>query len=133
MGYELINHTADLGIRVRSSGLAALFADAAGALVDLLGADSREETAVEEIEVEGLDTADLLVRWLQEILFLADTRGFRVSSMKIMEMEGTRLRAELAGSYGGSTLSHEIKAVTYHGLDIRHIDNCLEATIIFDM
>ncbi len=133
MSYEHIDHTADLGIRVRAGDLKALFLDAGNALVDLLGASSADDSSVTDIAVEGIDDADLLVRWLQELLFLLDTRSFRVSSIRIREMAGTSLRAELAGSWSASPLSHEIKAVTYHGLDIRHIDNSFEATIIFDM
>ena len=133
MGYEYIDHTADLGIRVRSGDLRSLFRDAGMALVDLLGASSEDAPIVTGITVEGIDENDLLVRWLQELLFLLDTRAFRVFSIEIRDMTGTSLRAAVAGSRGTSPLSHEIKAVTYHGLDIRHIDNGLEATIIFDM
>jgi SHS2 domain-containing protein len=133
MSYEYIDHTADIGIRVRSKDLVSLFEDAGSALVDMMGASSGEGPETLEITAEGIDHVDLLVRWLQELLYLIEVKAFRISALEIRELSDTMLRAGLTGACRPTQLSHEIKAVTYHGLDICGIDNGFEATIIFDM
>ncbi|HPI93074.1 MAG TPA: archease [Deltaproteobacteria bacterium] len=133
MPYTLIDHTADTGMRVSSPTVEGLFVEAALALCDIMGAltPGKGETAV--VQVEGVDREDLLVRWLQEILYLVEVKGFRVAKAGLMELTDTDLRGELRGAYTGESLLVEVKAVTYHNLEIACIDNAYVAAIILDM
>ncbi|HNY64388.1 MAG TPA: archease [Deltaproteobacteria bacterium] len=133
MGYELVEHTADTGIRVEASDLSSLFREAGLALVDILGAASRRETVTLDVSVEGIDRVDLLVRWLQEILYLITVKDLRVGSISVEHLTDTGVRARLRGAYEGTGLKQEIKAVTYHGLDIVDKGGSLTATVIFDL
>lgn len=133
MGYEFIEHTADLGMRVRAHDLKALFEEAGRALADIAGASCSECSVSLQAEIQGIDHVDLLVRWLQELLFLVEVKGLRISSTEILDLTETRLRVGIHGKYAPVVLKHEIKAVTYHNLAIRHIDNAYEATIILDV
>jgi SHS2 domain-containing protein len=133
MPYTLIDHTADTGIKVNSSTLELLFTEAAGALADLMGARTSAADETIEIETQGIDREDLLVRWLQEVLFLVEVKGFRLKDAFIETMTDTELRADAVGTYSKALLESEIKAVTYHNLKIREIDNGFEVSIIFDI
>ncbi len=132
MTYRFIDHTADIGIRVASADIRGLFEEAARALVEIMGARSSGGSRQERISVHGLDQVDILVRWLQELLYLIEVRDLRITQVEIVEIGETDLEALVTGTVSPTPLKAEIKAVTYHNLEIQEVDNNLEATIIFD-
>jgi len=133
MGYQYIDHTADLGIKLTSPDIKSLFEEAALSVVDIMGATAKHEKISIEITVRGLDRIDTLVRWLQEVIYRITVKDLRIANIKITHLDDTMLKADVRGMYRRSRLSTEIKAVTYHDLEIkkRH-DNLYEVTIIFD-
>jgi SHS2 domain-containing protein len=134
MPYTMIDHTADIGIKVTSPTLKELYEEAARALVDIVGARSIPEShETMTIETQGIDREDLLVRWLQEILFLVEVRDFRIKKITVERLTDTYIRAQLYGEHSDDPLESEIKAVTYHNLHIREIDNGYVVSIIFDI
>ena len=132
MTYHCIDHTADIGIRVVSEDVRGLFEEAALALIDIMGARSSEGRDCVRISVEGFDQADVLVRWLQEILYRVEVEDLRISQVEVLEVNPKGLTALVAGINIPTVLSEEIKAVTYHNLEILEVDNHVETTIIFD-
>lgn len=119
-GFELIEHTAEVGIRAWGGDLREAFAEAArgmfSLMVDLDAVDERESRRV---EVTAEDREDLLVRWLNELLFLVDTEGLVFRAFDI-ERLGER---ELAATARGERLDPArhlpltgVKAATYHQL-----------------
>jgi len=73
LNYQIIDHTADLGIVVKGVDVEDVFIRAAYAMTDLMvKADISEKEAKRNVSVEGEDFADLMVRWLSEILYLFD-------------------------------------------------------------
>lgn len=133
MGYELIDHTADMGVRVRAKDLSSLFRDAALALVHITGASSTGACEAARVSVEGIDREDLLVRWLQELLYLIEARHMRISDIRIARLLETGLEADVSGVREETPLAQEIKAITYHHLDIEYDGAFFEATVIFDV
>lgn len=133
MTYRYIDHTADIGIHVVSENERGLFEEAARALIDILGASCPDKDLEHlKVAVEGLDRTDTLVRWLQELLYLIEVKDLRVFSLRVSTLQETSLEAELEGIHSPSRLRMEIKAVTYHNLEIAEVDNRVQATIIFD-
>jgi SHS2 domain-containing protein len=132
MPYELIDHTADMGIRVSAPSMEGLFEEAAYALADILGGRCGEGLQEVMVESQGIDGVDLLVRWLQEILYLMEVKGFRLRAATIQRLTETLALGVIQGSYTTEPLTTEIKAVTYHNLDITYLDNVFMATIILD-
>ena len=132
MPYLFIDHTADLGIRVRAKSIQGLFLDAGRAIVDILDAATEPGTEEIEMNLNGLDRVDLLVRWLQEVVYIIEVKDFRISHILITALSETELSARITGVTTRSPLAREIKAVTYHDLTIHEIDNHLETTIILD-
>ncbi len=132
MPYELIDHTADMGLRVSAPSTEGLFEEAAYALADIMGGRSDEGREEVVVESRGIDLVDLFVRWLQEILYLIEVKGFRLRAATIQSLTETLAIGVIQGAYTDSPLTTEIKAVTYHNLDITCIDNVFTVSIILD-
>ena len=133
MTYRYIDHTADIGIHVESEDERGLFEEAARALIAVLGAVCPDKDLQHlEVTIEGLDRTDTLVRWLQELLYLIEVKDLRVFSIRVARIHEKGLEAEVKGIYSPSRLKSEIKAVTYHNLEIQEVDNRVQATIIVD-
>lgn len=133
MGWQLIDHTADMGIRVSAPDLPSLFREGAMALVEITGASCADKAEALEVAVRGIDRVDLLVRWLQEVLYLVTVKDLRISAIEITHLTETDLNARVRGGRGEDGLKQEIKAVTYHNLDIVQKGGSVEASIIFDV
>ncbi|HEX3726777.1 MAG TPA: archease, partial [Pirellulales bacterium] len=74
--YEVFEHTADLGLRVRAADPSALFANAALGLFSLIAPNRNTIRSVEQVTFamrgEALDL--LLFDWLAELLYVYETR-----------------------------------------------------------
>lgn len=96
MTYNLIDHTADLGILVRGHDLPQLFANAALALFDIIAKESRIECRAElTMEINGGDWADLMINWLRELLYLWNGKGWLIHSLKNLSLVEYSLSAVL--------------------------------------
>ena len=134
-GYEEVAHTADLEIRVWGDDLPALFVAAADGMVHLSGVEEYEKgfSAVNEsITLDAMDYEGLLILFLEEILYrlTEDYMLFTVQKLSIKpdftltaKLKGTQVRA----------YERDIKAVTYHRLNIRNTDQGFEVNIVFDI
>jgi SHS2 domain-containing protein len=122
---EAFEHTADVGLRVTGEDLDDLFRTAAGGLFDYVVVN-REEVRVaarETVELQADGAAELLVLWLNELIFRSETRHTLYTEFAVsVAADGNALRAEIGGEpidRGRHVLDHEVKAVTRHGLDLR--------------
>jgi SHS2 domain-containing protein len=133
-GFEEVEHTADWAFRARGADLQQLFDGAARAMFDLQSRDAfAGADAVErEVEVQGFDRETLLVNWLNELLYLQEKHGETYSEFNISEISESGLRARIRGrrSPGAARM---IKAVTFHGLEIKHTAEGWEATVVVDV
>jgi len=135
--YQIIDHTADLGIIVKGRDVKSLFILAAQAMTDLMvRGDISEKTAIRDVSVEGEDFPDLMVRWLGEILYLFEGENFIVHSIEIKSISPIQLKSILSLT-GFEPEYHEvlreIKAVTYHQISVDKSDDGWEAKVIFDI
>jgi len=133
MPYTVIDHTADIGIRITGVDIKNLFLEAGRAMVAEIGADT---TSVEKniiIDFIGYDYEDLLVVFLNGLLYEIQTRNFRVSGLNITSLNETNIRAVVKGTVSSAPLKKNIKAATYHNLAIIKLVNEYETTIIFDV
>jgi SHS2 domain-containing protein len=135
--YEVIDHTADLGIRVFGNNLQELFENAGVAFFDLV-TDTQSIEPKEErvIDVEGNGLAELMNQWLNELLFLLDTQGFLFREFDAEVINSHNLRVKAKGEVFREETHErrtEIKGITYHQLDVRKQDNKWVAQVIFDI
>jgi SHS2 domain-containing protein len=132
-GFEEVEHTADWAFRARGADLQQLFASAARAMFELQarGQLPAAEAVERDVEVQGFDRETLLVNWLNELLYLQEKHGETYSEFNIGEISETRLRARIRGRR--SPAARMIKAVTFHGLEIKRTLDGWEATVVVDV
>lgn len=135
--FELFEHTADLGLRVRGRTLEELFVDAARGLLAMLVADP-EEVRVEvtrTISLTADDLSYLLFDWLTELLYAFETDKLLFSQIELT-IAGNNLTATCRGESMDEArhrMEHEVKAVTYHGLRVEQTATGWEAEVIVDI
>ncbi len=135
--YTLLDHTADLRIRITGTDPADLFKNAGLALFDLI-VDPQTVAAKETIDltVAGEDSADLMVNFLRELLYLWTGREKLVKMIDIREISETAISARITvGNYqpGHHEIAQEIKAVTYHQIKVTPTPTGWQAMVVFDV
>jgi SHS2 domain-containing protein len=131
-GFIEIEHTADWALKVWAPDINELFRQAAIGMNTL--AEIRLENAqpVEEvIELQAIDLESLLVAFLTEIVLFGEEEDLGFDSFKI-SIDGTSLSASLTGGVIASR-KKEIKAVTYHNLEIVRTEKGFSVEIVFDV
>ncbi|MCF8024643.1 MAG: archease [Desulfobacteraceae bacterium] len=137
MPYEVIDHTADTGIRVWALRLEELFAEAARAMFELItDPDHLSFTETRHLQIEGMDLTDLLVNWLRELLLLWNIDQYLIQFTRILDINETKLSAEVfvqPFDPENHVIYTDIKAVTYHGARADRSEGWWKAAIIFDV
>lgn len=135
--FSLLDHTADLGITVRGADLKNLFEAAAISMMQVMVRRRRDDSpSPTKLSVAGEDLADLMVRWLGEVLYLFQGKKQVLTNIVIDSIFPTRLDATLetvAFDPNQHEILCEIKAVTYHQIEVVEKDELWEARIIFDL
>lgn len=136
MGYEQIEHTADVGLHVWAGGLEELFAEAALGLISVMGEASGPVDRAVHVQIEAPDAEALLVDWLSELLFLFEARDVVPAEMSVrLSREPWRLAGEVSGPRSSAFVQHgpAVKAVTYHGLRVEERPGRAEAWVYLDI
>lgn len=135
--FIMLNHTADLGILVYGTSMKDLFKKAAHAMIQIMVAgEPAGKTNRIELSLDGQDMAELMVRWLGEILYLFEGEKEVVTGIGINSISPSHLDATLESVSFDPDLHEiirEIKAVTYHQIVVAKNNDCWEARIIFDL
>jgi SHS2 domain-containing protein len=90
------------------------------------------ESVAKTVDLDALDAESLLVAWLSELAFWAETESLIFSRFDFVELSSTRLRAVLRGG-PVKALEKHVKAVTFHDLAIRRSPQGLAVTVVFDV
>ena len=135
--FETFEHTADVGLRVTAPTLEELFAESARALTAQIVDNPEEIRAVEAVAVQKTaDATDyLLFDWLSELIYLYECRRLIGARFDITLSDG-RLDAVVHGETVDPerhSLSHDVKAVTYHEFKIEQTETGYQARIILDI
>lgn len=138
--YEILEHTADLKIKACGKSLPQLFSHLLQGMFESISetetrkAFSKKNKSIIErrINIRSSDQESLLVDFLSEALYLSDLNNevyFEADFDKFEEKE-------LSGIIKGIKIKRfkeEIKAVTYHGLEVKKVNDLWEATVLFDI
>jgi SHS2 domain-containing protein len=135
--YEVFEHTADLGLRVIAADLETLFADAARGLMSIVVANVDDVRPARErrFEVAGVQIDFLLFDWLSELLYVFETERLLLADFTV-RLTSAGLTATARGEPldpARHVLAHEVKAVTYHGLNVEQTDAGWQAEVIVDI
>ena len=136
-GFEIFAVTADKGIRAWGADPAAVFCQAARGLWSLMVEPATvERRQMLPVTVEAEDRETLLVAWLNDLLYLYETRGFIGLASSVLSLAETSLEAEVWGESVDRTrhviLGH-VKAVTYHQLHVGPTADGWEARVVVDV
>jgi SHS2 domain-containing protein len=138
--YELIEHTADIGIRVKGGDLKELFKNAALSMFDIIAEKKsgigHRTSGIEKIIVKQKadDLEELFINWLNELLSLSAIKEKIFCDFKFKNLDEHNLEVEV-GSYDikDYKVNVEIKAATYHELKLEKSKSGWTAEVIFDV
>jgi SHS2 domain-containing protein len=135
--FKFLDHTADMGIQVTGPTLEDLFENAGQSLMEIMiKKRPAGETSLFSLSVSGEDLPDLMVRWLGEILYLFEGDSKVVMDIDIDALAETRIDARLHTVPFNPKLHEvvtEIKAVTYHQIEVARRKDGWQAAVIFDL
>ena len=132
MGFKEIRHTADWALLVWGKDIESLFINSAQGMYSLMGTQpNRSYKENKSITIQGDDHESLLVAFLSELLFIAEFEKVLYEEINLVAEERV-LNAQLAG-YGILSIQKQIKAVTFHNLEIIKSDGLFQTEIVFDV
>lgn len=138
-------HTADIKIRVFGKTKKELFANALIGMFQVIkpiieGCEYKDDRVIcetlpitHEIDVESPDEVALMVDFLSDALYLSDVYNEAYLAAEIHELSDTHIRATIYGTKVNGFEVVEIKAVTYHELEIKNVGGMWQAEIVFDI
>jgi SHS2 domain-containing protein len=134
--FEIIDHTADIGIVARGADLKQAFATAAVALFSLIAElEDVSEAISRDMEVTADDRESLLVEWLNELIYLFEVENIIFKRFEVTELSDTRLKARGCGERMDASrhrLKGGVKAATYYMLKVDK-DDGYRVQVILDV
>jgi SHS2 domain-containing protein len=137
---RMLDHTADVGFELGATTLESLFEEGRRALLltvfERPPQEGREERVV---RLTAPDREILLVRWLNELVFLVQDEGFVPARADVRIEEsggGFSLEAILSGTpleLKAHGWQGEVKSATFHGLDVTNESGGWRARVILDV
>ena len=137
MKYEFMNHTADAQFRAYGSSLEEAFQNAAEATANLMWETEKiKPIKRKNVKVKGKDKKQMLVNFLEEILFLFESDDFLVHSIKDLSIHKDKKGYQLKAYFEGDQISDKyeifggIKAVTYNDMVIESNDSYMIQVVV---
>jgi SHS2 domain-containing protein len=135
--FDIIEHTADTGVVAYGADLKEAFANVACGMFSLMAdLEAVEEEVCRQVEVEADDSENLVVSWLNELLFLLDVERLVFRRFEVVDLSHTGLKARCYGEkldFLRHSLRGGIKAATYHMLRLSRDDEGCSIRVIFDV
>lgn len=138
MGVRFLEHTADVAIEVRARSLEGCFARAAAGMFACFTAPNGVSTSIQtvEVDVEADGVDELLVAWLEELLYQSEVKGLALHEFTVTQVSKQRVKGSARGPLygdGSQTTGPAVKAVTRHGFELRKSRGYWVARILFDV
>jgi len=135
--FEILDHTADIGIIVYGEDLKSLFQNAGEAFFHLITDLKKVRLRTErKIEIGGESLERLMVDWLSELLYLHEVENLLFKRFNVESVGEEGLRAKVKGEVFQEevhVIKTGVKAVTYHQIEVRQEKEGWRARIIFDL
>ena len=131
MVYQWVDHTAELELHIAAPDAAAVFEDALRAFHELIADGTTGDHVSFDVEVAAPDRATLLVRWLDELVYRAETEGLVPERLERLELNAGGLVATVRARRGEPR--HLVKGVTYHRLAFERGAPGCRATVVLDV
>lgn len=129
--FEVLEHTADLRLKVFGRTEEELFQNGALALSSILKKETKKGPPADfvKIKAEGKDLKELLVNFLNEILAKSQIDRKIYRRVKFLKFSGTVLEAQIFGA-PVDRFDEDVKAVTHHGVNIKKNKRGIFETIL---
>ena len=138
--YKLLDHTADIRLLVWGKTRKELFSNAVAAMFDVMVDIPENENIIpleeKTVKINGNNLEDTLINFLREALYLFNGQGWLVKGCISLELDKKNIVARFHGepyNRQKNPLKTEIKAVTYHGLNINKSIKSWQAKVVFDV
>ncbi len=133
--YELIEHTADIGLVASGSSMPEAYANAAYGLFAIIAQLNRvRANETRAVVVTGEDYESLLFNWMNQLIYIFDVERLILKHFEVTELTDKKLRAKCRGErYDPSRhqLKLGVKSATYHMLKVDPEKNSVQ--VIFDV
>lgn len=129
---EFVEHTADICLRVQGKTLNNLFQNALTGLFQVMRPEWTKDPISRSLHVTGNDRETLLVNFLNELIFNAETYREAYEHADFDKIEDQVVMARLHGRKTRGFNTH-VKAATHHDLFIREKDGFYEGQVVFDV
>jgi SHS2 domain-containing protein len=135
--FEILEHTADIGLRARGRTLQELFENAAWGLAVILDRSAAGSAAAEpgrRVDLESGDVEGLLVSWMDELLYLLQEGDGCLTGVLVRTVESSGLHGEVRlAPCPEPAEGTELKATTFHQLAVGRDREWFWATVYFDV
>ncbi len=133
--FRLLEHTADMGIEAQAASCEELFVQAAKGLLAVLAGSAESIGPVRDIrlQVSAGDVEELLVVWLNELLYLIQAKGLWLQNIELVGMQSDHLEAKLLVVPLTGQPQREVKAATYHHLMVSCRQGLWRARVYLDL
>jgi len=142
--FEILEHTADIGMAAYGKTKREVFINSAKGMFEIIAGGNKiskenlRENFYDKIKLEADNLEGLLFAWLNELLYISETKLVILSKFKIKELSDFQIKAEVEGmkiNPPSVKIEKEIKAVTYHRLEIKKDEESglWRAQVIFDI
>jgi len=133
MKFKFLEHTADVKFQAFGKTLNECFENALLAMINSQYKGKISEKKKQKIKVKGKDKEALLYNFLEEILFLIDTKSFIPSKAKV-KIKDNSLEAELIGDdIKNYEISIDVKAVTYNSMFVKKQKDNFICQVVLDV
>ena len=135
--YEVIANPSDVGIVAYGKTLEEAFEHSAKGMFSLLADPKSVQPKTSfNITINAETREELLVNWLNELLYLEDSQRLLFKNFKIQSLSQTELKAEVKGEKidpSRHQILRSIKAATYNQLEIKEREKGWQVTVVFDV
>ena len=131
MGYRWVDHTGEVELQIEAATEEAVFAEALRAVRELIGEGRAGEQVSWVVSLSAPERATLLVAWLDELAFRAETEGLVPDAAERLELFDDGLAATVRGHRGAPP--HLIKGATYHRLAFEPDRAGYRASVVLDV
>jgi len=134
-GYRFIDHPSDIGMEVQGTTLEELFVNAALGMLSIIAKPKRRTNLItKNLNMEEDSKEELLHTFLSEILWLVTTENLFPVTINFENIDEHSFLAHIkCMKLQKNQMECEVKAVTYHKLNITRKNTNYFTTLIFDV
>ncbi len=135
--FEMVSHTADIGMLIRGRDREELLLNAAQALYsNLFRATGLAERLERVVTIDSPEGDALLIDWLNELIYLFDTDRLAFSRFEVELLTECRLQVRCFGEYIDTSrhrVVRDVKAATYHEAHVQRVEDGYAVRVILDV